>query len=87
MSHLPTSILIAVAAGLFAAPLLAAKPSFPVIQGYGGIQPTAGAAERPDKHRRYRVLFNVTKRRQRRAPSTRRSTKWPVSSTCLELMV
>lgn len=68
MSHLPTSIMFAVAAGLFAAPLLAAKPSFPVIQGYGGIQPTAGAAERPDKHRRYRVVFNVTK--EAAAPGT-----------------
>ena len=61
MSLLPFSLALAVAAGFAAAPLAAAEPSFPVIQGYGGVQPTDGAAERPDKRVRYRVVFNVTK--------------------------
>lgn len=38
-----------------------AQQSFPVIKGHGGIQPTVGAAERPDKALRYEVVFNVTK--------------------------
>jgi len=33
----------------------------PVIAGYGKITPVEGAAERPDRSLRYRVLFNVTK--------------------------
>ena len=61
MRRLPISIAFAVAAGLAAALLAAAEPTFPVIQGYGGIQPTDGAAERPDKQVRYRVVFSVTK--------------------------
>lgn len=38
-----------------------AEPSFPVINGYGGIQSTEGAGERPDRQLRYRLVFNVTK--------------------------
>lgn len=48
------------AATLLGAAALAA-PVFPVIEGYGGMQPIAGTAERPDKALRYRVVFNVTK--------------------------
>lgn len=48
------------AAASLSSPSLAA-PVFPVIKGYGGMQPIAGTAERPDKALRYRVVFNVTK--------------------------
>jgi len=61
MRLLPTSLALALATGLAAGPVAAEKPSFPIIQGYGGIQPTEGAAERPDKRVSYRVVFNVTK--------------------------
>ena len=52
--------LLLLAATLLGAPSLAA-PVFPVIKGYGGMQPIVGTAERPDKALRYRVVFNVTK--------------------------
>lgn len=38
-----------------------AEPSFPAIKGYGGIQPTQSAGERPDPRLHYKVVFNVTK--------------------------
>lgn len=38
-----------------------AEPKFPAIKGFGGIQPTEGAGERPDKRLRYKVVFNITK--------------------------
>lgn len=61
MKLLPIWLAIGLCAANYAVPSVAAGPSFPVIKGYGGIQPTEGAAERPDKKVRYRVLFNVTK--------------------------
>ena len=39
----------------------ASGPRQAVIPGYGAITPVDGAAERPDRKLRYRVLFNVTK--------------------------
>jgi len=39
----------------------ASGPRQAVIPGYGAITPVEGAAERPDRKLRYRVLFNVTK--------------------------
>lgn len=39
----------------------AGVPRQAVIPGYGAITPVEGAAERPDRKLRYRVLFNVTK--------------------------
>lgn len=42
-------------------PALSAEPSYPIIKGYGGIQPTTGAGERPDRRLRYRAVFNITK--------------------------
>lgn len=44
-----------------AMPAMAAETTFPVIKGYGGIQSTQGARERPDKAVRYRIVANVTK--------------------------
>lgn len=38
-----------------------AEPKFPAIQGFGDIQTTEGAGERPDKRLRYKVVFNITK--------------------------
>ena len=61
MRLLLTSLVLALATVSTAGSLAAAEPSFPVIRGYGGIQPTAGAAERPDKRVSYRVVFDVTK--------------------------
>lgn len=61
MRLLPTSLAFALVTGLAAAPVVAEMPRFPVVQGYGGIQPTDGAAERPEKRVSYRVVFNVTK--------------------------
>ena len=39
----------------------ATTPGQSVISGYGAITPVEGAAERPDRSLRYRVLFSVTK--------------------------
>lgn len=39
----------------------AATPGQSVISGYGAITPVEGAAERPDRSLRYRVLFSLTK--------------------------
>ena len=39
----------------------AGVPGQAVIPGHGAITPVEGAAERPDRKLRYRVLFNVTK--------------------------
>lgn len=39
----------------------AAAPGQSAIAGYGAITPIEGAAERPDRSLRYRVLFSVTK--------------------------
>ena len=46
---------------LTAAQAASAEPKFPAIQGFGGIQPTEGAGERPDRRLRYKVVFNITK--------------------------
>jgi intracellular sulfur oxidation DsrE/DsrF family protein len=46
---------------LTTAQIASAEPTFPAIQGYGGIHPTEGASERPDRRLRYRVVFNITK--------------------------
>lgn len=46
---------------LTAAQAAPAEPKFPAIQGFGGIQPTEGAGERPDRRLRYKVVFNITK--------------------------
>lgn len=60
MRLLITSMVVGLCALTAAVPSVAAGPSFPVIKGYGGIESTEGAAERPDKSVRYRVIFNVT---------------------------
>jgi intracellular sulfur oxidation DsrE/DsrF family protein len=44
-----------------AAPAFAQQRGAPLIEPYGTTSPTDGAAERPDKTLRYRVVFNVTK--------------------------
>ena len=54
------SLIVLAATSLGASPLTAA-PVFPIIKGYGGMQPIVGTAERPDKALRYRVVFNITK--------------------------
>lgn len=51
-------LLLAITSGAAQA---AAQPFYPVIKGYGGIQSTEGAAERPDKRLRYQVVFEITK--------------------------
>ena len=61
MRLMMTSMVVGLCAVTTAVPSVAAGPSFPVIKGYGGIETTEGAAERPDKSVRYRVIFNVTK--------------------------
>lgn len=48
-------------AALATAQVVSAQPTSPAIQGYGGIHPTKGASERPDRQLRYRVVFNITK--------------------------
>ena len=48
-------------AALTAAQAASAEPRFPAIQGFGGVQPTEGAGERPDRRLRYKVVFNITK--------------------------
>ncbi|WP_244884537.1 DsrE family protein [Sphingobium cupriresistens] len=50
--------LMAVMSGVGAA---AAAPRQSVISDFGAITPVSGAAERPDRSLRYRVLFSVTK--------------------------
>jgi intracellular sulfur oxidation DsrE/DsrF family protein len=50
-----------VSAVIASGPALGSEPSYPVIEGYGGIKPTTGAGERPDRRLRYRAVFNITK--------------------------
>lgn len=46
---------------LMTAKVASAEPAFPLIKGYGAIQSSDHAGERPDRALRYRVVFNVTK--------------------------
>ena len=44
---------------------LASAWEYPVIKGYGAIQPLANAAIQPDKSIKYRVLFDITGKSER----------------------
>lgn len=59
--RIPTFAVAGLIVAMCGASAVAAGPRQPVISGFGAITPEDGAAERPDRSLRYRVLFNVTK--------------------------